>query len=332
MTPTATDTAATDTAATTLEPDLRVRIGNLVLPNPVGLASGTFGYGLEYEELVNVDSLGALYTKAVTPEPRAGNPPPRLVETPAGMINSIGLANPGIDAFVRDKLPALRARRCPVIVNVAGSTEDDYLRVVSEIEAAAGPAIAAGPAGSGVDGYEINVSCPNVRHGGMSFGTDPGQVERLTAALRPLTSRPLIIKLSPNVTDIASIARAAEAGGADAVSCINTLVGMVIDTKKRRSAIAMGTGGLSGPAVRPVGVACTWKVARAVKIPVIGLGGIMCADDALQYLMAGAVAVQVGTGTFADPGTAERVLSGIADWMRAQGISRVEEIRTLLRA
>lgn len=307
------------------EPDLRVRIGTITLPNPVGLASGTFGYGLEYEELVDVDSLGALYTKAVTPEPRAGNPPPRLVETPAGMINSIGLANPGIDAFVRDKLPALRARRCPVIVNVAGSTEDDYLRVVSGIETAAGPA------SNGVDGYEINVSCPNVRHGGMSFGTDPGQVERLTAALRPLTTRPLIIKLSPNVTDIASIARAAEAGGADAVSCINTLVGMVIDTKKRRSAIAMGTGGLSGPAVRPVGVACTWRVSRAVKIPVIGLGGIMCADDALQYLMAGAVAVQVGTGTFADPGTAERVLHGITDWMRAEGVASVGEIRTLLR-
>lgn len=304
--------------------DLSVKIGNLTLPNPVGLASGTFGYGLEYESLVDVDSLGALYTKAVTPEPRAGNRPPRIVETPAGMINSIGLANPGIKAFISEKLPALRARRCPVIVNVAGSTEEDYLAVVSEIEAAAGAS------GNGVDGYEINVSCPNVRHGGMSFGTDPGQVERLTRLLRPLTSRPLIVKLSPNVTDIASIARAAEAGGADAVSCINTLVGMVIDTKRRRSAIAMGTGGLSGPAVRPVGVACTYRVSRAVRIPVIGLGGIMCADDAIQYLLAGARAIQIGTGTFVDPGIASRVLAGIEEWMRSNSVSEVAAIRTLL--
>jgi len=317
-----------------MKPDLSVRIGPLVLPNPVGTASGTFGYGSEYEELMDVDALGAIYTKAVTPEPRPGNPVPRIVETPSGMLNSIGLANPGIEAFVKDKLPELKARRCAVIVNVAGSSEADYLEVMERIEEAAGPweaePLAAG--GSGVDGYEINVSCPNVAHGGLSFGTDPAQVERLTAVLRRATKRALIVKLTPNVADIGAIAKAAEAGGADAVSCINTLVGMVIDVRRKRPFLARGTGGLSGPAVRPVGVACTFKAARAVSIPVIGLGGIMCADDALQYLLAGAVAVQVGTGTFVDPRIPLETLRGIEAWMEAEGVARVADIRTRLEA
>jgi len=321
-----------------MKPDLSVRIGPLVLPNPVGTASGTFGYGSEYEELMDVDALGAIYTKAVTPEPRPGNPVPRIVETPSGMLNSIGLANPGIGAFVREKLPELRRRRCAVIVNVAGSSEADYLEVIERIEEAAGSwnaaaADEAGKAGegrSGVDGYEINVSCPNVAHGGLSFGTDPVQVERLTAALRRATKRALIVKLTPNVADIGAIAKAAEAGGADAVSCINTLVGMVIDVRRKRPFLARGTGGLSGPAVRPVGVACTFKAARAVSIPVIGLGGIMCAEDALQYLLAGAVAVQVGTGTFVDPRIPLDTLRGIEAWMEAEGVARVGDIAGLL--
>jgi dihydroorotate dehydrogenase (NAD+) catalytic subunit len=316
-----------------VKPDLRVAIGGLVVTNPVGLASGTFGYGSEYEELVDADALGALYTKAVTLEPRPGNPAPRVVETPSGMINSIGLANPGIESFVRDKLPELRLRRCAVVVNVAGSTEDEYLEVLRRIEAAAGPRLSggeAGPGGSGVDAYEINVSCPNVRHGGLAFGTDPVQVERLTRALRGLTERPIIVKLTPNVADIGEIAKGAEAGGADAVSCINTLVGMVIDVRKRRPMVARGTGGLSGPAVRPVGVACAYKASRAVSIPVVGLGGIMSADDALQYLLAGAGAVQVGTGTFVDPRCALRVLEGIEAWMSANAVARVGDIRALL--
>ena len=321
-----------------MKPDLSVRIGPLVLPNPVGTASGTFGYGSEYEELMDVDALGAIYTKAVTPEPRPGNPVPRIVETPSGMLNSIGLANPGIGAFLREKLPELRRRRCAVIVNVAGSLEADYLEVIERIEEAAGPwnaaaADEAGKAGegrSGVDGYEINVSCPNVAHGGLSFGTDPVQVERLTAALRRATKRALIVKLTPNVADIGAIAKAAEAGGADAVSCINTLVGMVIDVRRKRPFLARGTGGLSGPAVRPVGVACTFKAARAVSIPVIGLGGIMCAEDALQYLLAGAVAVQVGTGTFVDPRIPLDTLRGIEAWMEAEGVARVGDIAGLL--
>ena len=306
-----------------MRPDLRVRIGGLELSNPVGLASGTFGYGSEYEELVDVDAVGALYTKAVTIAPRPGNRVPRIVETPSGMLNSIGLANPGIEAFIADKLPMLRLRRCAVFVNVAGASEEEYVEVVERIEAAVG-------GGPGVDGYEVNVSCPNVRHGGLAFGTDPTQIERLTRALRDRTRRPLVVKLTPNVADIAAIAKAAEAGGADALSCINTLVGMAIDVGKRRPALAMGTGGLSGPAIRPVGVACCYKASRAVAIPVIGLGGIMRADDALQYLLAGARAVQVGTGSFVDPRCALSVLEGIEAWMAAHGVARVQDIGALL--
>ena len=302
-----------------MTPDMRVRIGSLELANPVGLASGTFGYGSEYEELVDIDAVGALFTKAVTLAPRSGNATPRIVETPSGMLNSIGLANPGVDAFIADKLPALRAMRCAVFVNVAGATEEEYLEVVERLETA-----------GGIDGYEINVSCPNVRHGGLAFGTDPAQVERLTRSLRDRTRCPLVVKLTPNVTDIATIAKAAETGGADAVSCVNTLVGMVIDVRRRRPALAMGTGGLSGPAIRPVGVACCFKASRAVRIPVIGIGGITCADDALQYLLAGAIAVQVGTGTFVDPRCAHMVLSGIELWMQEQGIAKVGDIAGLL--
>ncbi|HTX74324.1 MAG TPA: dihydroorotate dehydrogenase [Rectinemataceae bacterium] len=303
-----------------MKPDLRVRLGPLLLPNPVGVASGTFGYGSEYEQLVDVDSLGALYTKAVTPEPRAGNHVPRIVETPSGMLNSIGLANPGLAVFVAEKLPGLRSYRCPVIVNVAGASEDDYRLVVERLEEE-----------EGLAGYEINVSCPNVRHGGLAFGTDPGQVERLTASLRSCTRRCLIVKLTPNVTDIASVARAAEAGGADALSCINTLVGMAIDVGRLRPRLASVTGGLSGPAVRPVGVACVYRAARAVTIPVIGIGGISCTEDALEYLLAGAQAVQVGTGTFVDPQTAIRVLEGIERWMIERAVSSVRDIAALLR-
>jgi dihydroorotate dehydrogenase (NAD+) catalytic subunit len=312
-----------------MELDLSVRIGNLILPNPVGVASGTFGYGEEYRDLIDIDRLGALYAKAVTLEPREGNKPPRLVETPRGLINSIGLANPGLSGFIEKKLPYLRTLRCPVIINVSGSSEADYLAVVEGIEAAAGPAISG--TRSGVDGYEINVSCPNVSHGGMSFGTDPALVERLTSRLRRATLRPLIVKLSPNVTDISEIARAAESGGADAVSCINTLVGMAIDTERCAPLIARGTGGLSGPAIRPVGVACVWKVARAVKIPVIGVGGIASANDALEYFLAGASAIQVGTALFADPRAPLKILKGIEAWMRRKRVRSTAEIGKLLR-
>lgn len=306
-------------AAEPFAPDLSVRIGSLTLPNPVGVASGTFGYGEEYAALLDLDALGAVYTKAVTMEPRPGNPAPRLAETPAGLLNSIGLANPGLAAFVRDKLPALRSRRFRTIVNVAGASAEDYVRVVEGLEEA-----------GGVDAYELNVSCPNVKSGGMAFGTDPRLVALVTEAVRRATKRPLIVKLSPNVTDIRETARAAEASGADAVSAINTLVGMAIDVKALRPRLAMKTGGLSGPAVKPVGVAAVYRVSRAVKIPVIGLGGISTADDALEYLLAGADAVQVGTATFAAPDAALRVLEGVEAWMRQHRVARVADIKALL--
>lgn len=304
-----------------MKPDLSLNIGPLELPNPVGVASGTFGYGQEYAELVDLGRLGALYTKAVTLEPRAGNPPPRLAETPSGLLNSIGLANPGLASFIEHKLPALSELPCPVIVNVAGSSERDYEAVIEGIESASHP----------VSGYEINVSCPNVAHGGMAFGTDARLVERLTRSLRKLSRKALIVKLSPNVTDIAEIAKAAEAGGADAVSCINTLVGMSIDTRLCRPRIGRGTAGLSGPAIRPVGVACVYKVARAVKIPVIGLGGISTAEDALEYLLAGASAIQVGTALFADPRSPAAVLEGIEAWMSERNVADLASIPAMLR-
>jgi dihydroorotate dehydrogenase (NAD+) catalytic subunit len=295
--------------------DLTVTIGRKTLPNPVGVASGTFGYGSEYETLMDLSRLGAIYTKAVTFAPREGNDIPRIVETPSGILNSIGLANVGVERFLSEKLPALSALPCAIIANVAGSTEDEYAQVMERLEAA-----------DTLWGYEINVSCPNVKHGGLAFGTDPAQIERLTKRLRGLTKKPLIIKLTPNVTDITVIARAAETGGADAVSCINTIIGMVIDTRTKKPVLPMGSGGLSGPAIRPVAVAMTYKVARAVTIPVIGIGGIMCADDALQFLMAGAKAIQVGTGTFVDPKIPMQVLEGIEEYLKKHRMSRLIDI------
>jgi dihydroorotate dehydrogenase (NAD+) catalytic subunit len=299
--------------------DLSVRIRAARLANPVGVASGAFGYGREYEGLVDFSAVGAIYTKAVTLEPRPGNPPPRIVETPSGILNSIGLANVGADNFISEKLPFLKSLPCAVVVNVAGSTEDEYIRVIDKIERV-------DTAGNGVWGYEANVSCPNVRHGGLAFGTAPAQVERLTSSLRKLTAKPLIIKLTPNVTDITAIAKAAEAGGADAVSLINTLVGMVIDVKGKKPVLGAKTGGLSGPAVRPVGVALTYRVKRAVSIPVIGMGGITGADDALQYILAGASAVQIGTANFVNPKTAKNVLDGIREYCESRGVSALGEI------
>jgi dihydroorotate dehydrogenase (NAD+) catalytic subunit len=299
--------------------DLKIKIGNTTLPNPVGVASGTFGYGSEYEKLIDLSRLGAIYTKAVTLEPRQGNEVPRIVETPSGILNSIGLANVGVEVFLREKLPALAGlcKTCAIVANVAGATEEEYSAVVERLENA-----------PKIWGYEINVSCPNVKRGGIAFGTDPQQLERLTNKLRRITKKPLIVKLTPNVTDIAGIAKAAEAGGADAVSCINTLIGMVIDTKTRRPVLPLGTGGLSGPAIRPICVAMTWKVSRAVKVPVIGMGGIMCADDAIQYLLAGASAVQVGTGTFVDPSIPIKVLEGIVEYCKKEDINRINDLHS----
>lgn len=298
---------------------LSIKIGTRDLTNPVGVASGTFGYGSEYEELIDLSSLGAIYTKAVTLNPRAGNGIPRIIETPAGILNSIGLANVGVRRFITEKVSYLATLPCAIIANVAGSTEDEYKEVIRQLELC-----------THIWGYEINVSCPNVRHGGMAFGTDPLQIERLTRILRDLTTKPLIIKLTPNVTDIATIARAAQEGGADAVSCINTLVGMVIDTKKKRPVLPMKTGGLSGPAIRPVGIALTYKVSRSVSIPVIGMGGIMTADDAIQYLLAGASAIQIGTGTFVDPHIASAVLAGIQEFGKREKLQCIQDFHQFI--
>ncbi len=295
--------------------ELTVTIGGKSLPNLVGAASGVIGFGDEYASLIDLNSLGALYTKAVTLEPRTGNTPPRLVETQAGLINSIGLANPGLDGFLRDKRPILRELSCPAIVNVAGSLEADYVRVSEAVAEC-----------DEVWGIELNVSCPNVDHGGKAFGTEPGILTRLVKAVRRVIKKPLIVKLSPAVTDITQLAKAAEDSGADALSCINTLVGMKVDIHLRRPVIPRGMGGLSGPAIRPVGVAAVWQTSRAVKIPVIGVGGIASASDALEYLLAGASAIQIGTALFADPGIPTRVLSGIRQYLRKGGLKKISDL------
>jgi dihydroorotate dehydrogenase (NAD+) catalytic subunit len=299
--------------------DLSVEIGGKKLANPVGVASGTFGYGGEYEQLVDFSAIGALYTKAVTLGPRPGNDIPRIIETPSGLLNSIGLANVGVDRFISEKMPYCAGLPCAIVVNVAGAAADEYAAVLDKLEAC-----------DGIWGYEINVSCPNVKHGGMAFGTDPALVERLTAGLRGRTTKPLIVKLTPNVTDIRDVAKAAQEGGADAVSCINTLVGMVIDVAAKKPVLPLGTGGLSGPAIRPVGVAATYAVSRAVSIPVIGIGGITGAHDALQYLLAGASAIQIGTSNFVDPRTASDVLAGIREFCEQEKVTSIKDLHRFI--
>lgn len=299
--------------------DLSVKISSMILKNPVGTASGTFGFGEEYSELIDLSLLGAIYTKALTPETRTGNDVPRLVETPSGILNSIGLANPGVDRFLKEKVPFLETVDSSIILNVGGSTEEDYRRVIGKVDNQ-----------KCVNAYEINISCPNVKHGGLSFGTDPVQVERLTSMLKQMTIKPLILKLTPNVTNISDIARAAEAGGADAVSCINTVRGMVIDTKRKKSVIPAGIAGLSGPAIRPIGVAAVYTVSKAVNIPVIGLGGIMCTDDAIQYLLAGASAIQVGTGLFVDPRLPIKIIEGIVEYMKENKMKKISDFQGFL--
>ncbi len=297
---------------------MEVTIGAGKIKNPVGVASGTFGYGSEYEELIDLDRIGALFAKSVTVEPRPGNDMPRLVETPSGLINSIGLANVGIERYISEKLPYFETLPCPVVANIAGGREDEYCELVERLLGR-----------DSVWGFEVNLSCPNVTHG-LAFGTDPSHVESLTRRLRRKTGLPLIVKLTPNVTDITTIAKAAEAGGADAVSCINTLFGMVIDIEKKKPVLPTGTGGLSGPAIRPVGVAAVYRVSRAVSIPVIGIGGIMEASDAIQYLLAGASAVQVGTGNFINPSTVEDVVSGIESYALYHNLTEIADFHKFL--
>jgi dihydroorotate dehydrogenase (NAD+) catalytic subunit len=300
--------------------DLSIRIGEKSFSNPVGVASGTFGYGSEYENLIDFSAVGAIYTKAVTLLPRGGNDIPRMVETPSGLLNSIGLANVGAERFVNEKMPPLSKLSCAIVANVAGSTEDEYGAVIDVCEKC-----------RGIWGYEVNISCPNVKHGGMAFGTDPHLVERLVSLVRKKTIRPLIVKLTPNVTDISIIAKAAQHAGADACSCINTLLGMAIDVRKKRPVLPAKTGGLSGPAIRPVGVAMVYRVSRAVTIPVIGMGGILGPNDALEYLLAGASAIQIGTGNFINPLIAREVLNGIAAFCEQERLSCIRDFHQFIQ-
>jgi dihydroorotate dehydrogenase (NAD+) catalytic subunit len=289
--------------------------GGLRLKNPVLTASGTFGYGTEYAKVIDLDRLGGIVSKAITLRPRAGNAQPRIAETPAGMLNAIGLQNVGLEEAVREKAPTWASWSVPVIANVAGFSIEEYVRVVERLSAT-----------PGVAAIELNISCPNVASEGEMFGLCAEDAAAVTEAARMVCGVPLIVKLSPNVTDIVEIAQAVEGAGADALSLINTIPGMVIDLKRRRPYLANQTGGLSGPAIRPIAVRMVWQVAQAVKIPLIGIGGIASPDDALQFIMAGATAVQVGTATFVNPRCAEEIVEGIEQFCRAEGVADVKEL------
>lgn len=293
-------------------PSLAVEFAGMRLKNPLVAASGTFGYGVEYEGVLDLSTLGGLVSKGLYLEPRDGCPTPRIVETPSGLLNAIGLQGVGVRRFVADVLPRLAKHDTALLVNVCGDTVEEYAEVSRILDGA-----------PGVAGLEINISCPNVRQGGMAFGGDPRMTAEVVSAVRKATRLPVIPKLSPNVADIASFARICEESGADAVSCINTLLGLAIDVETRRPKLAFGTGGLSGPAIRPIAVRMTWQVARAVKIPVFGIGGISSASDALEFLIAGARAVQVGTANFVDPGVYERILGGLRDYLSRHGLADI---------
>ena len=296
--------------------DLQIKIGSVDFKNPIFVASGTYGYGTEVSKLADINVLGAIVTKSVTRYPREGNPPPRIVETPSGMLNSIGLANIGVEEYIKKMIPLYEELKTPIIMNIAGSTEDEYCEILEMTEQVS----------SNIAGYEINISCPNVNVGGMEFGVDCDLTEQLTTRLRKLTDRLLIMKLSPNVTDIAAIGVAAEKGGADALSAINTLVGMSINTTNKKSNIYYGYGGLSGPAIKPVGLACVHKIYQAVDIPLIGIGGIISADDVLEYVLAGAVAVEVGTANYRDPDVGNGIIVELDTLLDQNDIGSVLEL------
>lgn len=294
--------------------NLKVNLAGVELKNPVMTASGTFGSGEEYSEMIDLNCLGAVVTKGVANVPWPGNPTPRIAETYGGMLNAIGLQNPGMDVFIKRDLPFLKKYDTKVIVNVCGKTTEDYLEVVERL------------ADEPVDMLEINISCPNVKEGGIAFGQDPKAVEAITREVKRHAKQPVIMKLSPNVTDITEMARAAEAGGADVLSLINTITGMKIDINRRTFALANKTGGLSGPAVKPVAVRMVYQTANAVKLPIIGMGGIMNAEDAMEFILAGATAVSVGTVNFRNPYAAAEVVKGIEEYMKKYQIEDIKEL------
>ena len=299
-------------------PDLRVNIGSLELQNPVMTASGTFGYAREFENLVNLHRLGGVVVKGISLAPRAGNPPPRIVETPCGMLNAIGLQNVGVKRFIEEKMTYLRGINVPVIVNILGDTVEEYSEITRRLADT-----------EGIAALEVNISCPNVKKGGVAFGNDPKMAAAVTSAVKEVSPIPVMVKLSPNVTDVTLVARAVEDGGADSVSLINTLIGMAIDLKRRKPVLANVIGGLSGPAVKPVALRMVYQVAQAVKIPVIGIGGIDCTEDALEFMLAGASAIQVGTANFVNPRVSEDIVEGISSYVKR---NRLDSIRDLVGA
>jgi len=298
-----------------IKPNMSVEIGGIRMKNPVMPASGCFGFGEEYKDFMDLNELGAIVVKSVTLTETQGNPPPRVCETPAGMLNSIGWQNPGVEVFINEKMPLLRQFNTPVIVNLAGKTIKEYSELAKRLDNLPGLA-----------GMELNISCPNVDEGGVQFGTNPRLAADVVDAVRKSTSLPLIVKLSPNVTDITVMARAVEEAGADAISLVNSFTGMAIDIKTRRPVLGRIVGGLTGPAIKPVALYMTWQVAKTVSVPVIGMGGILRAEDAIEYLIAGARAVAVGMGTFVNPGTIPQVIRGIEDYLAANNIDDVNKL------
>ncbi len=302
-----------------VRPSLKVRIGGLELKNPVMAASGTFGSGEEYKGLVDLNGLGAIVTKSVTLKAREGNPPPRMVETPSGMLNSIGIQNDGVDVFIKDKMPFLDKLRAAVVVSIAGHCIEDYARLAAKLDKV-----------KGADAIEINISCPNVK-GGLEFSKEPGSAADVVRAVRRSTRKPVITKLSPNVKDISEIALAAQEAGTDAVSLVNTFTGMAVDINSRMPVLGNIVGGLSGPAIKPIALRMVWETARKVRVPVIGMGGIMDSGDALEFIIAGASAVQVGTANFVDPSVMAGIIGGIERYMRAGKIKNIKELTGCLK-
>lgn len=299
---------------------MKVQLAGLELTNPVIAASGTFGYGIEFEEIVSLEHIGAFVTKGISLEPIAGHPPTRIVQTAAGMLNAIGLQNMGVDAFLETKLPPLsRYPACKVFVNVFGYTVGEYVAVIERLNEAAG-----------IAAYELNVSCPNVHAGGMAFGSDPGSLEYLVARAKSAANRPLIVKLSPNVTSIAHMAQVAESAGADAISVVNTFLAMSIDVETRKPRLSNVTGGLSGPAIKPIALRMVYETARAVKIPIIGMGGIVTAEDAIEFMLAGATAVEVGTASYADPRAVEHIAHGLESWCKSHTVEKVSSLTSAI--
>ncbi len=303
-----------------IEADLRVNLGGIALSTPILMASGPFGYGHQYRELVDFKNLGGIIVKGVSREPWPGNQPPRLAETASGMLNSVGLQNPGLQSFLKIDLPLLLEYGPPIIVNIVGKTVEEYIAVADGLEGAAG-----------VSGIEINISCPNLKAGGMAFGTDPVLTFEVVSAVRKRTNLPLLVKLSPNVTDIAEIARAAETAGADALSLINTLAGMLIDIEEKKPLLGNVFGGLSGPAIMPVALKMVWQTAGVVKVPILGMGGITSAEDTLQFIMAGARAVAVGTGIFYDPELPAKIIKGIRAFMITNNLPALDLLEGIAR-